>query len=74
MKDKNKVEEPYSPANTPEPPQIKDPSNKTERNEPDPPQDVDKKNRKGPSNEESGKEEAKLLGESETEIDDETTI
>jgi hypothetical protein len=76
-KQKEKIQEPYSPDHTPEPPQIIDPSRGEQpKREPDPNMDVNKKeDRKKPSDAESKKEKKpKLLGESETEIEDETTI
>ena len=75
-KERSKIREPYTPEGTPNPPQIIDPSSRDERKEKDKP-DHNKTREAGneskPTHEsEDGKE--KLLGESETEIDDETTI
>jgi hypothetical protein len=74
--DKNKIKEPYPPENTPSPPQIIDPNQRKERNEDDMPIENRQKNNAGGENKstQKGKEKPKLLGESETEIDDETTI
>jgi hypothetical protein len=73
MKNKKKIEEPFDPQNTPEPAQVMDPNKRKEeqdkRNSP--------ANTAGQSQQpQKQKDEAKpkLLGESETEIDDETTI
>jgi hypothetical protein len=70
--EQNKVKEPYTPESTPTPPQTIDPSRKPEeelknnREEP-----VKKGNAEKPGETKEGK---KLLGESETEVTDETTI
>ena len=72
---KDKVKEPFSPEATPNPPQIIDPSRENERGEGKQPIKTDPKNQqeeKKDRSQESPKK--KLLGESETEIDDETTI
>ena len=66
--DKDKVKEPFDPERTPSPAQFPDPGMRTEK---------DQSNRKAPEaeNEKSSeKKSEKLLGESETEINDETTI
>lgn len=76
--EKNKIKEPFAPQDTPEPPQIKDPNRRT-----DEPSQKEPMNAKSPAPEKAdekksspGKEKKgeKLLGESETEITDETTI
>jgi hypothetical protein len=74
--DKNKIKEPYSPENTPSPPQIIDPSLQNERNEDDKSIENRQKNTTSGENKSTQKKQdkPKLLGESETEIDDETTI
>lgn len=73
--DKKKIKEPYHPEHTPPPPQIIDPSMRKERNEPDEPVEGRKNEKRQPDSGQKKKEEKpKLLGESETEIDDETTI
>jgi hypothetical protein len=76
--DKNKIKEPYDPEHTPKPPQIIEPNTHEERNDRDEPVE-DRKNdglQPGSGQEQKKKKEEKpkLLGESETEIDDETTI
>ena len=68
-KDQNKSREPFSPENTPTPPQVMDTS-KEPRNEN---RNKGKKEESDANAKQSGKKE-KLLGESPTEIDDETTI
>lgn len=79
MKDERKnVQEPYRPESTPTPPQVIDPSRHPGEN------DSSNEKQQGknatPSNEkeqrknEKGEAKEKLLGESPTEIDDETTI
>jgi hypothetical protein len=78
--EKNKIKEPFTPDNTPNPPQIIDPNKRNDEPSGKAPMKVekspsaqeksDRKNQK-PS---SPKKEEKLLGESETEITDETTI
>ena len=80
MENEKEIKEPYRPENTPNPPQIIDPNRRpdesTEKEQvkaekkSSPDQQPDRKNTK-PG--ESEKKE-KLLGESETEITDETTI
>jgi hypothetical protein len=74
-KEKN-IKEPFPPDQTPNPPQIIDPSRANEQGEGQKPLKTDPKNQasenKGTGNAKSGSK--KLLGESETEIDDETTI
>jgi len=77
--EKDKVREHYSPEHTPNPPQTVDPSLRKERNEPDKPvESPEGSDRRKPSDEDEKKEKAgegeKRLGESETEINDETTI
>jgi hypothetical protein len=74
--DKNKIKEPYSPEHTPNPPQIIDPSLPKERNERDEPVENRGKDKQQGTDSQKPKKEKKpkLLGESETEIDDETTI
>jgi hypothetical protein len=73
--DKSKIKEPYTPENTPPPPQIIDPNQRKEQNEEDRPIENRQKNEKARENKSpQKKEKPKLLGESETEIDDETTI
>jgi hypothetical protein len=71
-----KAREPFSPERTPEPPQHKDPRermNKTDENsQKESPTKTNNKTREETPGKE--KEKPKLLGESETEIDDETTI
>jgi hypothetical protein len=73
MKHKKKIEEPFDPERTPEPPQLKDPSMRRNEGQGDSSGPAGDKR----SNENKTKpkdEKPKLLGESETEIDDETTI
>lgn len=75
--DNKKIKEPYPPEQTPTPPQVIDPSVRKERNEPAEPLSAKKRDegtnekRKEPG---TGESKEKLLGESPTEIDDETTI
>ena len=83
---KDKIKEPYSPEQTPNPPQVIDPNRMNEQGEKQRP--VENKqgaaNRADPKNEnqsnrkdadkDQNKKGEKLLGESETEIDDEATI
>ncbi len=71
---KTQDREPYRPNDTPEPPQHMDPRERMEHTQ-------DNKKNASPENAQPKKEEnktktekPKLLGESETEIDDETTI
>jgi hypothetical protein len=74
-KHKNSIREPFPPENTPVPPQNMDPNleqdrknkNKASENQPS---GKDEQKSKTPA----GNEKPKLLGESETEITDETTI
>jgi hypothetical protein len=71
-----KRREPFNPERTPEPPQHKDPRERMDKtgddSENDSPEKTNNKVREeNPSKE---KEKPKLLGESETEITDETTI
>lgn len=70
--EREKIREPFDPRETPAPPQIVDPNVSDERNENRAPIEA-KKSKQTPDN---SKEEPaeKLLGESPTEIDDETTI
>jgi hypothetical protein len=78
--EKDKIKEPFNPENTPTPPQIIDPNQRndepSEKNprkvdqSPSPKDKSDRENQK-PSN---PKKEEKLLGETETEITDETTL
>jgi hypothetical protein len=75
--DKKKIKEPYPPENTPSPPQIIDPSGRKEKNEDDRPIEGRPQNQKETDRQPVKKDQEKtkkLLGESETEIDDETTI
>jgi hypothetical protein len=74
-KNKNKNREPFPPENTPQPPQVMDTRHAPERDE----KKSEESNStvpKGDSNKrpEDAKGKKKLLGESPTEIDDETTI
>jgi hypothetical protein len=73
MKDNQKKgREPFDPERTPEPPQDKDPRQRMDTSgDNSPTKTKNKKRQKSLGNE---KEKPKLLGESETEIDDETTI
>jgi|GEM_PF-5146286 len=74
MKNKNKIQEPFDPQKTPEPAQVKDPSKGPGQEKKDVNTD---KNPRGSHQEKkkSGEEPtSKKLGESETEIDDETMI
>lgn len=80
MENEKEIKEPFKPENTPNPPQIIDPNKRNDEpgeNEPvkaekksKPEQQPDRKNAK-PGDVEKNE---KLLGESETEITDETTI
>jgi hypothetical protein len=69
--DKNKTKEPFRPEKTPNPPQAVDPNIRNERNENNAPVEDPKRNAKGGQQQ---KDSGKRLGESEIEIDDETTI
>ena len=71
-KEKEKIKEPYTPENTPTPPQQIDPSIKNERNESNPAGE-DKKRKPASQEEEHQKGSGKQLGDP-TEITDETTI
>lgn len=74
-KDRNKIREPYTPEGTPNPPQIIDPSYKEEQR--DKSTSASNKQQPGDKREPTAgdkKEKKKILGESETEINDETTI
>jgi hypothetical protein len=62
--DKNKVKEPFDPQRTPEPAQVKHPTNRTGQENKKPDEAPEQKN----------KPSEKRLGESPIEIDDETTI
>jgi hypothetical protein len=79
MEDDKKIREPFTPENTPNPPQIIDPNKRNdEANEKAPrktakPSAENKPERQDQKPDRSEKKE-KLLGESETEITDETTI
>jgi hypothetical protein len=68
--------EPYSPENTPPPPQVMNPNGKPENNEKDRPAKGQQKKERSRENKYSQRKQkkSKLLGESETEINDETTI
>jgi hypothetical protein len=77
--EKNKIKEPFTPENTPNPPQIIDPNKRND----EPTEKNPMKTSKGPASEKTERanqkpaeprKEEKLLGESETEITDETTI
>jgi hypothetical protein len=73
--DKQKIKEPYPPENTPNPPQNIDPNLQGERENQSKP--VENKRPDNDQKEQSKNPEStkpKLLGESETEITDETTI
>jgi hypothetical protein len=71
-RDKNKIQEPYPPEHTPSPPQTVDPRGTPGKAEQQP---AGKANEQKPEPDKNKKQEKpKLLGESETEIDDETTI
>jgi hypothetical protein len=74
--DKSKIKEPYSPENTPSPPQIIEPNQRKERNEGSRPVEDRQKNQTTGENKSAQKKEEKPkpLSESETGIDDETTI
>jgi hypothetical protein len=78
MKDqKEKVKEPFSPEATPNPPQIIDPSRGAEQGETEQPLKTQPKNQQSeqkPDQQSKAQPKKKLPGESETEIDDETTI
>jgi hypothetical protein len=73
MKNKNKIEEPFDPEKTPEPAQVKHPGKQGEQ-----PKQENQKPSKDPRSQHGRQTEKddkpKRLGESETEIDDETTI
>lgn len=73
--DKNKIREPFPPEQTPNPPQIIDPSQKKERGEPDKPIESPESERKDDRNPSQGEDrkEKKLLNE-DADINDETTI
>lgn len=80
--DKNKIQEPFSPEHTPNPPQIIDPSGKDQHNPKENPVKEEPRNSSKPAGEEKSKEtkkpsegasKNKLMSE-ETEISDETTI
>jgi hypothetical protein len=79
MENEKKIKEPYRPEDTPNPPQIIDPNRRNDepgeknpvRGEKNGPSNEQKETESAPA--ENGKKE-KLLGESETEITDETTI
>ncbi|HEY0655393.1 MAG TPA: hypothetical protein VGD65_19800 [Chryseosolibacter sp.] len=80
--EQNKVKEPFSPHETPAPPQIIDPNKRPDEPAKDNPMNAGKRSsadqseRKAskPGDQKEEKKEEKLLGESETEITDETTI
>jgi hypothetical protein len=76
MKDEKKnIKEPYAPESTPNPPQIIDPSRQNEQGERDQPLKTQPTNHDGEhKNNNKPAPKKKLLGESEIEIDDETTI
>jgi hypothetical protein len=67
---KSRSNEPFKPEETPEPAQVKDPSLKNERREQEAP--VEEKNK--PAEPLKTQDTGRRLGESETQIDDETTI
>jgi hypothetical protein len=71
-----KGREPFNPERTPEPPQHKDPRIRMDKSGDNTQDDSRTKTNNKASEESPGKEKEKpkLLGESETEIDDETTI
>ena len=81
---KDKIKEPYPPEQTPNPPQVIDPNRRNEEGEREAPVENKQGSRNDPRNEgeqvgrkpdnEENEKKEKLLGESETEIDDETTI
>lgn len=80
MGNENEIKEPYKPENTPTPPQIIDPNKRND--EPGEKQPVKAEKKSTPAQQSDRKnakpvdaeEKEKLLGESETEITDETTI
>jgi hypothetical protein len=73
--DKQKIREPYPPENTPNPPQNIDPNLPGEReNQNKPVENKRPGNDQKEQNKKSVNAKPKLLGESETEITDETTI
>jgi hypothetical protein len=77
MKDqKDKVKEPFPPEATPNPPQIIDPSKESDQGKSKQPLKTQPKNQQAghKSDQSKSQPKKKLLGESETEIDDETTI
>jgi hypothetical protein len=70
-KDRDKIKEPYTPENTPNPPQVMDPNLRNERGET---AGTNDKKRAAPAEREEKKESSgKKLGD-QTEITDETTI
>jgi hypothetical protein len=71
-----KGREPFNPNRTPEPPQHKDPRERVDKTGEDLQKGSSSKTKNKTREETPGKEneKPKLLGESETEIDDETTI
>jgi hypothetical protein len=80
MKNEKDIKEPFPAENTPNPPQIIDPNKRNDEPGEKEPVTAEKKSTPGEQperkNEKPGdaKKEEKLLGESETEITDETTI
>jgi hypothetical protein len=72
-KDKNKSREPFRPEDTPEPPQVMDTSKQHPESGDKMPEVKDKFKDDQQSGKSGGKNE-KLLGDSPSEIDDETTI
>ncbi len=77
-KEKN-IKEPYRPEDTPNPPQIIDPNRRNDEPDEKSPMRGEKKSPTGQHEENDSKpaeseKKEKLLGESETEITDETTI
>lgn len=77
--ERKKIKEPFTPENTPTPPQIIDPNQRNDEPAEKAPMKVSKRpasetSERGNQKPGEPKKEEKLLGESETEITDETTI
>ena len=79
MKDERKnIKEPYQPDNTPNPPQIIDPSKRNENNEREAPvenkqRDANQQSQEQKAQPKTKEEKPKRLGESQPDINDETT-